>query len=93
MVRISCRSPSIFKGYGRLPGFSAVRVIVDREPYNMQRVYGYVLSFRPNTLIEEMYRVVGRTRMDEGKIWSWIERSRRTLGKVPRLFSNTFDLI
>ena len=44
-------------------------VIVDSEPYNMQRVYGYVLSFRPNTPIEEMYQVVGRTRKD---VWTRI---------------------
>ena len=27
-------------------------VIVDTEPHNMQRVYGYVKSFRPDTPIE-----------------------------------------
>ena len=39
-------------------------VIVDTEPHNMQRVYGYVKSFRPDTPIEEMYQIVGRTRTD-----------------------------
>ena len=37
-------------------------VIVDTEPHNMQRVYGYVKSFRPDTPIEEMYQIVGRTK-------------------------------
>lgn len=44
-------------------------VIVDTEPYNMQRVYGYVRSIRPDTPIEEMYQVVGRTRKD---VWTRI---------------------
>lgn len=44
-------------------------VIVDTEPYNMQRVYGYVQSLRPDTPIEEMYQVVGRTRKD---VWTRI---------------------
>ncbi len=44
-------------------------VIVDTEPHNMQRVYGYVKSFRPDTPIEEMYQIVGRTRTD---VWTRI---------------------
>lgn len=44
-------------------------VIVDTEPYNMQRVYGYVRSIRPDTPVEEMYQVVGRTRKD---VWTRI---------------------
>lgn len=44
-------------------------VIVDTEPYNMQRVYGYVCSIRPDTPAEEMYQVVGRTRKD---VWTRI---------------------
>lgn len=44
-------------------------VIVDTEPYNMRRVYEYVLSLRPQTSIEEMYQVVGRTKKD---VWTRI---------------------
>ncbi|MFR5601002.1 MAG: HAD family hydrolase [Lachnospiraceae bacterium] len=44
-------------------------VIVDSEPYNMRRVYEYVLSIRPKTSIEEMYQVVGRTKKD---VWTRI---------------------
>lgn len=44
-------------------------VIVDTEPHNMQRVYGYVKSFRPDTPLEEMYQIVGRTRID---VWTRI---------------------
>lgn len=44
-------------------------VIVDTEPHNMRRVYGYVRSFRPDTPIEEMYQIVGRTRVD---VWTRI---------------------
>lgn len=59
-------------------------VIVDTEPHNMRRVYGYVRSFRPDTPIEEMYQIVGRTRVDvwtriagiigEGKGWEETQR-------------------
>lgn len=44
-------------------------VIVDTEPYNMQQVYGYVRSLRPDTPMEEMYQIVGRTRKD---VWTRI---------------------
>lgn len=44
-------------------------VIVDTEPYNMQQVYGYVRSLRPDTPIEEMYSIVGRTKKD---VWTRI---------------------
>ncbi len=44
-------------------------VIVDTEPHNMRRVYAYVRSLRPDTPIEEMYQIVGRTRQD---VWTRI---------------------
>lgn len=44
-------------------------VIVDSEPINMLRVWGYVRSFRPETAREEMYQVVGRTKED---VWTRI---------------------
>lgn len=44
-------------------------VIVDTEPHNMQQVYAYVRSLRPEVPLGEMYQIVGRTKKD---VWTRI---------------------
>lgn len=44
-------------------------VIVDTEPYNMERVYQYVLSLRPDVRREAMYQNAGRVKQD---VWTRI---------------------
>ncbi|MCI9594231.1 MAG: HAD family phosphatase [Lachnospiraceae bacterium] len=44
-------------------------VIVDTEPHNMQQVYAYVRSLRPEVPVGEMYQIVGRTSKD---VWTRI---------------------
>lgn len=39
-------------------------VIVDTEPYNMERVYEYVLSFNPQATLEELHQTAGRSKQD-----------------------------
>lgn len=44
-------------------------VIVDTEPYNMERVYQYVLSLNPRAKREDMYQNAGRVKQD---VWTRI---------------------
>lgn len=44
-------------------------VIVDTEPYNMERVYQYVISLNPQAKREDMYQNAGRVKQD---VWSRI---------------------
>lgn len=44
-------------------------VIVDTEPYNMERVYQYVLALNPRAKREDMYQNAGRVKQD---VWTRI---------------------
>ncbi len=44
-------------------------VIVDTEPYNMERVYEYVLSLNPQAKREDIYQNAGRVKQD---VWTRI---------------------